>query len=104
MFKPERTVFARSFDATPLALWLLQRLSGLLLGPLVAVHVLWPAVGKSRPFLALLLIFIVGHGYSGVRRLRMRSGQARAITAAALVWSLIVLAAGLAIVIAAKPD
>lgn len=104
MSAPERTVFGRAFRATPLALWILQRASGLLLAPLVAVHVLWPALGKSRPFLALLVIVIVSHGYTGVRRLRMSAREAGTVHAAAIAWTLVVAVAAGTIVLLGKLD
>jgi len=65
----ERSVFGRSFRATPLWMWVLQRTSGVLLGPLVALHILVPGLAKHAVLNALLLVIVLAHGYSGVRRI-----------------------------------
>lgn len=64
-----RTVYGRAGTPTPFWLWVFQRFSGLLLGPLVVVHVLVP----RAPFIAwvssLLLAIVLGHAFVGLWRL-----------------------------------
>src|SRR5450631_2310710 len=67
-----RIVFGRAFRVTPAWMWVMQRASGLLLGPLVAVHMWMPGMSQNRALDAVLLLIVVGHGYSGIRRLVQR--------------------------------
>jgi succinate dehydrogenase hydrophobic anchor subunit len=59
--------------------WLLQRLSGLLLGPLVAIHILVP----RGPFITwasfLLLAIVLGHAAVGIWRYTARRRGPRAL-------------------------
>jgi len=86
MLASSRTVFGRTFRVTPVWLWLLQRASGLLLGPLVALHVLVPHLAGSRALNVLLLAVILAHGYSGLRRMVVAQNRAPAYIALALIW------------------
>jgi len=65
----ERTVFNRTFRITPAWMWVLQRASGVLLGPLVALHIVMPGMARNAALNALLLAIVLAHGYSGVRRM-----------------------------------
>lgn len=94
-----RVVYGRTFQVTPLWMWWLQRLSGIALGPLVALHIWVPDMSQSRFLNALLLAMVVGHGYSGIQRLA-RSGRGSAIvTVNAWIWLAIVAAFGVLIVL-----
>ncbi|MGH8617507.1 MAG: hypothetical protein ACREUW_07420 [Burkholderiales bacterium] len=86
MLASSRTVYGRTFRVTPVWLWVLQRASGLLLGPLVALHVWVPALASNRALNALLLAIVLAHGYSGLRRMVMTQNRAPAHTAMALLW------------------
>jgi succinate dehydrogenase hydrophobic anchor subunit len=66
--KSRRTVYGRSGSPTSLGMWLFQRLSGLLLGPLVFVHVLVPSAPKMVWVSSLLLAIILGHAFIGLWR------------------------------------
>ena len=96
----DRVVYGRSFRVTPLWLWGLQRASGLLLGPLVAVHMLMPGMARQGWLNALLLVVVLAHGYSGVRRLVTAGSTARLYAALAFVWCLAVGALGTLVVLA----
>ena len=90
-----RVVYGRSFRVTPVWLWLLQRLSGVALGPLVVAHIFVPDVGQHPVLKSILLMIVVAHGYSGIRRLIVRLPQASPAMVTAVVWTLLVLAFGL---------
>lgn len=62
-------LFGRQVRRTSLSLWLLQRASAVLLGPLVAIHVLVPGAAYSAWVGALLLVMVLGHAVSAVWRL-----------------------------------
>ena len=98
----EREVYGRRFVATSKRLWILQRVSGLLLAPTVGVHVAWPAVGEAPVFLALLLALVAWHGYAGLRRLRPRVGTGTPGAAPAVAWTAVVVVAGAAIVLLSR--
>jgi succinate dehydrogenase/fumarate reductase cytochrome b subunit len=98
----DRIVFGRAFSVTPVWLWLIQRLSGLLLGPVVAVHMWMPDASMSRSLNALLLLLVVGHGYSGIRRLAQTEKKSHMITAHAWAWLILVAVFGLLIVVSGK--
>jgi succinate dehydrogenase hydrophobic anchor subunit len=63
-----RPVWGRAGTPTSLGMWLFQRLSGLLLGPLVFVHVLIPSAPKMVWVSSLLLAIILGHAFVGLWR------------------------------------
>lgn len=94
-----RIVFGRAFTITPVWMWVLQRASGLLLGPLVALHVLVPDMAASRALNALLLVVVIAHGYSGLRRVVMAADKAALCSALAIVWCAAVAMAGALLVI-----
>ena len=94
-----RTVFGRDFAVTPLWMWMLQRASGVLLGPLVALHVWAPAMASSRMLNAVLLAVIIAHGYAGLRRIAVKRGQAGMTKAVAWLWCAIVLVFGVLLVL-----
>lgn len=73
----------------------MQRLSGLALGPLVAIHALAPEMGRQSWVLALLLVSIVVHGYSGLRRIAPAANHASKATFLAWSWSAVVVVAGI---------
>jgi succinate dehydrogenase hydrophobic anchor subunit len=87
-----RVVYGRSARSTPLWMWLFQRYSGLLLGPLVFVHVLVP----RAPFLvwltSLLLAILLGHAFIGLWRLAGMKQVSREVSRYAIVGSAVVAA------------
>lgn len=93
-----RTVYARTFRVTPFWMWILQRLAGVLLGPLVLLHA-WNLLGRNYALVdGLLLVCIVAHGYSGLCRVAPKQGKVAATRFAALVWAGIVLVFGIALI------
>jgi len=100
MLASSRTVYGREFRVTPRWLWVLQRASGLLLGPLVALHVMVPGMALQRGLNALLLVIVIAHGYSGVRRMAAAAGRAGIYASLALAWCAVVAVLGAWIVVA----
>lgn len=90
----ERQVFGSTGAPTPLWMWAAQRLSGILLGPLVLVHAAGAGGGASAVLDTLLLALIVIHGHAGIRRMRMKVRHAGSLSAAAALWVAVVLAFG----------
>src|SRR3546814_14936395 len=87
MSASERVVYGRSFRVTPIWLWIAQRASALLLGPLVLIHV-WGVTWSHHPaVLGLLLLIIVVHGYSGLRRISPGGRVAGQTHAIATLWA-----------------
>ena len=97
-----RIVFGRAFTVTPVWMWVLQRASGLLLGPLVAVHMWMPEMSHNRALNAALLLLVLGHGYSGIRRLAQQERRATLIAAHAWAWLILVALFGSLIVLAGR--
>jgi succinate dehydrogenase hydrophobic anchor subunit len=64
-----RSVYGRAGTPTSLSMWLFQRLSGVLLGPLVFVHVLVPRAPHIAWITSLLLALILGHAFIGLWRM-----------------------------------
>jgi len=95
-----RTVFGREFKVTPLWMWILQRASGLLLGPLVALHVWTPALASNRALNAVLLAVVLAHGYSGLRRIAVTRNRIAMTTMLAWAWCAVVLVFGAMLVLA----
>ena len=93
-----RIVFGRVFRVTPAWMWLMQRASGLLLGPLVAVHMWVPDMSQNRVLNAVLLLLVIGHGYSGIRRFVQIERYSALVTAQAWAWLILVALFGLLIV------
>jgi succinate dehydrogenase hydrophobic anchor subunit len=85
-----RTVYGRAFKVTPLGMWLLQRASGILLGPLVALHVWLPGVAKNHIFSALLLVIVLAHGYTGLRRIAVKRGAIGMTLVVTIAWCALV--------------
>lgn len=94
-----RVVYGRTFQVTPVWMWWLQRLSGIALGPLVALHIWMPEMAQNRLLNAVLLAIIVGHGYSGIKRLAQSERASAIITIHAWLWLAVVTAMGLLIVL-----
>jgi len=93
-----RTVYGRDFQVTPLWMWILQRASGLLLGPLVALHVWSPAMASSRALNGVLLAVVLAHGYAGLRRIAVKRGKAGLMQVVTWLWFAIVLGFGAVLV------
>lgn len=95
----DRVVYGRAFKATPLWMWLAQRASGVLLGPLVAVH-MWSSANAANGFLnAVLLAVILVHGYSGLRRVAVRRDRFGIALASTLAWCALVAFFGVLLVV-----
>ncbi|HZL28867.1 MAG TPA: hypothetical protein VFC39_20245 [Acidobacteriaceae bacterium] len=100
MSASERTVYGRTFAVTPRWLWIMQRLTALALGPLVALHVAIPQLAGNQYVLLLLLLSIAAHGYSGLRRYGAPVQRATAYTLLAVAWTAAVLVLGVLIIVA----
>lgn len=98
-----RVVYGREFRVTPVWAWVLQRLSGVLLGPLVLAHVWWPQASAAPLVRALLLAALLIHGYTGLQRLIMARPRRGAMVALAAAWCAVVGAFGLLAVFLAAP-
>jgi succinate dehydrogenase hydrophobic anchor subunit len=95
----ERIVYGRAFKATPVWMWLAQRASGVLLGPLVLFH-MWSGKTAATPVLnALLLAVILLHGYTGLRRIAVKRDGYGITLAMTLVWCAIVAFFGVLLVV-----
>ena len=94
MLASDRTVYGRRFAVTPVWLWMLQRASGLLLGPLVALHVWMPGMAANRALDALLLAIVVAHGYSGLRRIAVKHQPISGMAAVTWAWCVVVALCG----------
>ena len=86
MAASDRIVYGRTFRRTSLGMWLAQRASGLLLGPLVLLHMASGALASNAVLNAVLLVAILVHGYSGLRRVAAARGRSRMMLALALAW------------------
>jgi succinate dehydrogenase hydrophobic anchor subunit len=64
-----RMVYGKAGTPTPYWMWIFQRISGLLLGPLVIIHVVVPDAPKIEWVSTLLLLIILGHAFIGTWRL-----------------------------------
>lgn len=100
MLASSRSVHGREFEVTSVRLWVFQRLSGLLLGPLVALHIWAPKMAAHPVLNALLLLVVLVHGYGGVRRIVMVKGRAAVYRRMAAAWCGVVAIAGALLVIA----
>lgn len=98
MLASDRLVYGREFYVTPLWVWVLQRISGLLLAPLVALHIWMPGLADNAVLNALLLAIVVGHGYSGLRRWVLDRGR-DAIFWLTIVWCVLVALFGVLVVL-----
>ena len=94
----ERTVFRRTFRVTPMALWVVQRASGVLLGPLVALHILLPGLASNGVLNALLLAVVLAHGYGGIQRMAAAKPKNALCMLGAVAWTMAVGLFGLLIV------
>lgn len=73
----QRTVYGKAGTRTPMWVWLFQRISGLLLGPLIVIHVLVP----RGPFISwasgMLLAIVLGHAAVALWRVVAHRGVPR---------------------------
>lgn len=104
MLASSRVVYGREGQATPLWLWLVQRASAVLLGPVVIAHMAVPG-GAVAPWLnALLLVIVLGHGFSGCWRLAASRGMQRfgfkALVTIAVILTLALAILGVAVLLA----
>jgi succinate dehydrogenase hydrophobic anchor subunit len=86
MVTTSRVVYGRAALVTPVWVWLLQRISALLLGPLVLIHVSLPGATHNPWVGSLLLLTVLSHGYVGLwrligRRLGLASSVLQAVMA-----------------------
>lgn len=95
----ERTVYGRTFKTTPVWTWIVQRASGVLLGPLVLIHMWSSPTAASDLLNALLLALILVHGYSGLRRIAVKRDRYGLMLALTLAWCAIVTFFGVLLVI-----
>ena len=93
-----RTVYGREFKVTPLWLWIAQRASGLLLGPLVALHIWVPELARNRAFSVLLLAIVLAHGYTGLRRIAVKRAVFGAAMVVTVLWCAVVAIFGVLVV------
>jgi len=98
-----RAVYGREFRVTPVWLWIAQRASAVLLGPLVLAHVWAPKLAGNAVLNVLILAIVLVHGYSGVRRLVTLKGKAALFTLLAIVWCVVVAVFGVMIVASPSP-
>ena len=92
-------VYNREFRATPVWMWLAQRLSGVLLGPLVVIHMWSKSTAASAVLSAILLACILVHGYTGIRRIALKKGKFALVHALTVLWFLVVAFFGVLIVV-----
>lgn len=95
----DRVVYGRSFRPTPRGMWLAQRASGVLLGPLVLLHMMSSGLAGNRMLNAVLLAVILLHGYSGVRRLNVTQARFGLTRSMAIGWCAVVALFGTLLVI-----
>jgi succinate dehydrogenase/fumarate reductase cytochrome b subunit len=94
-----RVVYGRTFRVTPAWMWWVQRVSGLALGPLVALHMWVADLDKNAALNAVLLALVVGHGYSGIKRMVQSERVSSLVTANAWAWLGVVTVFGMLIVL-----
>jgi len=94
-----REVYGRTFQVTPVWMWWLQRMSGIALGPLVALHIWMPDMARNQLLNAALLVMVIGHGYSGIKRLVQSERASAMITIHAWIWLGVVAVLGFLIVL-----
>lgn len=95
----DRIVYGRAFKATPVWLWLAQRISGVLLGPLVLMHMWSRGMASSAVLNAVLLAVILMHGYSGLRRVAVKRDRFGLTLALTLFWCVVVAFFGVLLVV-----
>ena len=95
----DRVVYNRAFRPTPVWMWLAQRASGVLLGPLVLMHMWSKGAAANSVLSAALLAVILVHGYAGIRRIALKKGKFALAHAATVLWFLLVAFFGALIVI-----
>ena len=95
----ERTVYSRDFRATPVWMWLVQRASGVLLGPLVLIHMWSKDTAANAALSAVLLVVTLVHGYAGIRRIAPKKGQFALTHALTVLWFIAVAVFGTLIVL-----
>ena len=100
MLASDRTVFRRQFNVTSVFMWLLQRGSAVLLGPLVAAHVWLPGMAGNRALNTLLLVIVVAHGFAGLNRMDVRKRSAWRAKVVAIIWGVTVALLGAVVVLA----
>lgn len=85
----KRVVYGQEGHITPYWIWLLQRVSGLLLGPLVLVHVLVPGAPFMVWLSAMLLGVVLTHAFIALWRLAAMRGVHEAVYRTVYVASLV---------------
>jgi succinate dehydrogenase hydrophobic anchor subunit len=87
-----REVYGRSARKVPLWMWIFQRYSGLLLGPLVFIHVLVPRAPFVVWLTSLMLAILLGHAFIGLWRLAGMKQLTRTVSRYAIVGTVVVIA------------
>jgi succinate dehydrogenase hydrophobic anchor subunit len=100
----DRVVYGRAFKVTPVWMWLAQRLSGLLLGPLVLLHMVSDKTAGSSVLNAVLLAVILVHGYSGLRRVAVKRDRYGLTLGLTVLWCAVVAFFGVLLVLFHQPS
>ena len=85
MWDYNRAYYGREGRSTTTAVWAVQRASGILVGPLVAIHMIAPEAAASAWLGGLRLVLVLLHGGFGIWRLAARPGISRLGNRAAVV-------------------
>ena len=84
MWEFNRVSYGSEGRKTPLWVWIVQRATAVLLGPLVLVHIVVPEAAGNRWLNTVLLALVLAHGVSGIWRLAIVPGVSRSGYRAAL--------------------
>jgi succinate dehydrogenase hydrophobic anchor subunit len=64
-----RVVYGKAGTPTPFWVWIVQRASGILLGPIVVIHVMVPRAPFNVWLSSVLLAIILAHAFIGLWRM-----------------------------------
>jgi len=92
MWDHNRYSYGREGRLTPASVWILQRISAALLGPVVLAHVTLPRETATVWLDVLLLVLVLSHGAIGLWRLASAPGLSRTSYGLATVSGAIVVA------------
>ena len=85
------TYYGKQAQPISFRLWLTQRLTGLLIGPLVLLHILMPGAPYMPWLGALLLLTILVHGWVALRRVTLTRGRPAGAQRLGLALSIVLL-------------